>query len=139
MLFSSSLRVLAGVALDNSNGYSNEPMCYRFASFFLLSAGAVRTGFVAPTPAPRKKRGIVVDSELADAAPASIHIDSVNIDGGGGGGGSGCGGAVLAAPPLQALAASPSAPEQLASLLGKRSGLATNLQAEIDALQVIIQ
>ena len=35
--------------------------------------------------------------------------------------------------------ASPSAPEQRASLLEKRSGLATDLQAEIGALQVKVQ
>ena len=40
---------------------------------------------------------------------------------------------------MEAPTALPSAPEQLAFLLEKRSRLATDLQAEIDALQVKVQ
>ena len=40
---------------------------------------------------------------------------------------------------MEAPTASPSAPEQLAFLLKKRSGVATDLQAEIVALQVKVQ
>ena len=41
--------------------------------------------------------------------------------------------------PMEIQSASPSAPEQLAFLLEKRSGLSTDLQAEIGALQVKVQ